>query len=125
MKLLGKLLLNCYDSYKKVMDHNQNPLRHIPDPVSRFWIMTVLAWMWCIAFGLYFSNVILMGVSFIGHLAYLYLKAILFMVIAIYGGDIVVGMPEWKRQVSETDSNGEYQFFGTAISRYCKCFLRC
>ena len=24
--------------------------------------------------------------------------------------DIVVGMPEWKRQVSETDSNGEYQY---------------
>ena len=73
MKLLGKLFLNCYDSYKKVMDHNQNPLRHIPDPVSRFWIMTILAWMWCIAFGLYFSNVILMGVSFIGHLAILFM----------------------------------------------------
>ena len=51
MKLLGKLLLNCYDSYKKVMDHNQNPLRHIlilclvfldhdrfsMDVVHRFW----------------------------------------------------------------------------------------
>ena len=30
--------------------------------------------------------------------------------VAIYGGDIVVGMPKWKRQVSETDSNGEYQY---------------
>ena len=32
-----------YDCYNAVMDHNKNPLRNIPDPVSRMWIMTVLA----------------------------------------------------------------------------------
>ena len=35
--------LHLYDMYNSVMDHNKNPLRHIPDPVSRLWIMTVLA----------------------------------------------------------------------------------
>ena len=53
MKLL---FLQLYDIYNSVMDHNKNPLRHIPDPVSRLWIMTVLAWMWCIAFSLYVGS---------------------------------------------------------------------
>ena len=40
--------LRFYEFYKSVMDANVNPLRHVPDPVSRFWIMTVMAWMWCV-----------------------------------------------------------------------------
>ena len=62
-----------YDLYNSVMDHNKNPLRHIPDPVSRLWIMTVLAWMWCIAFGLYIGSVIYMGISLIAHMGILFM----------------------------------------------------
>ena len=62
-----------YDLYNSVMDHNKNPLRHIPDPVSRMWIMTVLAWMWCIAFGLYLGSVIYMGVSLIAHFSIIFM----------------------------------------------------
>lgn len=40
---LKQLFLQFYDSYNRVMDADYNPLRHVPDPVSRFWIMTVLA----------------------------------------------------------------------------------
>jgi len=47
-----------YDCYNAVMDHNKNPLRNIPDPVSRMWIMTVLAWMWSVVFGAYLGSVI-------------------------------------------------------------------
>ena len=70
MKLL---FLQLYDIYNSVMDHNKNPLRHIPDPVSRLWIMTVLAWMWCIAFGLYVGSVIYMGVSLVAHFGILFM----------------------------------------------------
>tara|TARA_B100001057_G_scaffold376165_1_gene381100 strand:- start:157 stop:516 length:360 start_codon:yes stop_codon:yes gene_type:complete len=66
-------LLSLYDMYNSVMDHNKNPLRHIPDPVSRMWIMTVLAWLWCIAFGLYISSVIYMGVSLIAHFGIIFM----------------------------------------------------
>lgn len=66
-------LLSLYDMYNSVMDHNKNPLRHIPDPVSRMWIMTVLAWMWCIAFGLYISSVIYMGVSLVAHFGIIFM----------------------------------------------------
>jgi len=62
-----------YDLYNSVMDHNKNPLRHIPDPVSRMWIMTVLAWMWCIAFGLYLGSVIYMGVSLVAHFGIIFM----------------------------------------------------
>ena len=70
MKLL---FLSLYDMYNSVMDHNKNPLRHIPDPVSRLWIMTVLAWLWCIAFGLYVGIVIYMGVSLVDHMGILFM----------------------------------------------------
>ena len=56
-----------YDLYNSVMDHNKNPLRHIPDPVSRLWIMTVLAWMWCIIFSMYLGSVLAFGISAIIH----------------------------------------------------------
>lgn len=69
----NNLVLRGYNLYKSVMDADINPLRYVPDPVSRFWIMTVLAWMWCIAFGLYMGSVIFMGLSFIGHLALLFM----------------------------------------------------
>jgi hypothetical protein len=41
-----------YNSWNVVMDHNLNPLRNIPDLNTRHMIMQVLAWMWCIVFGI-------------------------------------------------------------------------
>jgi len=70
MKLI---FLQIYDIYNSVMDHNKNPLRHIPDPVARLWIMTVLAWMWCIAFGLYIGSVVYMGISLVSHFGVLFM----------------------------------------------------
>jgi membrane protein YdbS with pleckstrin-like domain len=66
-------LLRFYDAYNYIMDHNRNPLRHIPDPVARLWIMTVLAWMWCIAFGITIGSVVFMGISMVAHVAILFM----------------------------------------------------
>ena len=41
-----------YSSWNVVMDHNLNPLSNIPDLNTRHMIMQVLAWMWCIVFGI-------------------------------------------------------------------------
>ena len=38
--------------WNSVMDHEKNPLSNIPDFATRHMIMQVLAWMWCIAFGI-------------------------------------------------------------------------
>ena len=62
-----------YDAYNYIMDHNKNPLRHIPDPLSRMWIMTVLAWMWSIVFGIYVGSVIYMGISLAAHFILLFM----------------------------------------------------
>ncbi len=70
---LKKLFLQFYGSYNRVMDADYNPLRHVPDPASRFWIMTVLAWMWCIASGLYLGSVLFIGASFVGHIGLLFM----------------------------------------------------
>ena len=64
---IKRLFLWFYDCYCSVMHHNKNPLRHIPDPLSRMWIMTVLAWMWSIVFGIYVGSVIYMGISMAAH----------------------------------------------------------
>ena len=42
--------LRVYDYYKFVFDSKRNPIRHIPDPVSRFYIMTILAGLWSFFF---------------------------------------------------------------------------
>ena len=41
-----------YNCWNVVMDHNKNPLSSIPDFSTRHMIMQVLAWMWCIVFGI-------------------------------------------------------------------------
>ena len=41
-----------YNSWNVVMDHEKNPLSSIPDFSTRHMIMQVLAWMWCIVFGI-------------------------------------------------------------------------
>ena len=41
-----------FSCWSVVMDHNYNPLSNIPDLNTRHMIMQVLAWMWCIVFGI-------------------------------------------------------------------------
>ncbi len=60
-------ILKLYEYYKYVFDSKKNPLRHIPDPVSRFYIMTILAGMWSFAFALYFGSIIYFGISLAAH----------------------------------------------------------
>ena len=98
-------LLQLYDMYNSVMDHNKNPLRHIPDPVSRLWIMTVLAWLWCIAFGLYIGSVIYMGVSLIAHMGILFM--IMFTASIFYDaenrGDSWLLRLRWQQRKDKTN----------------------
>jgi hypothetical protein len=59
------------DSWNGVMNHNSNPLRHIPDTNTRHLIMQILAWMWCIAFAIIVGSWTVFGVSAIIHIALL------------------------------------------------------
>jgi len=59
--------LKVYDYYKYIFDSKRNPLRHIPDPVSRFWVMTILAGMWSFTFAMYIGSILYFGISLAAH----------------------------------------------------------
>ena len=56
-----------YDSWNGVMEHNKNPLKNIPDLNTRHMVMQVLAWMWCVAFSMYFGSMWVFGFTAIAH----------------------------------------------------------
>jgi|TARA_B100000519_G_C14053699_1_gene348685 Flp pilus assembly protein TadB len=49
------------------MNHERNPLRHIPDEGLRHMVMQLLAWMWCIVFSIYFGSFLIFGLTAIAH----------------------------------------------------------
>ena len=78
MKRLG---LWIYDAYQYIFDSTKNPLRHIPDPVSRMFIMNILALMWSGAFGLYIGSIAYFGISLAAHIV---LILMFFFTVAIF-----------------------------------------
>ena len=65
---MKKSALWIYEWYKYIFDSRKNPLRHIPDPVSRFYIMTILAIMWSGAVAAYLGSIIYFGISLAAHI---------------------------------------------------------
>jgi hypothetical protein len=65
---MKQLALRIFEIYKYIFDSSKNPLRHIPDPVSRFYIMTILAGMWSLAFAIYLGSIIYFGISLAAHI---------------------------------------------------------
>ena len=55
------------DSWNGVMDCRFNPLKHIPDLQVRHMMLQVLAWLWCIAFSLYFASWSVFGITVVSH----------------------------------------------------------
>ncbi|MEW6997988.1 hypothetical protein AADZ86_09795 [Colwelliaceae bacterium BS250] len=62
------IALGIYEAYKYVFDSSKNPLRHIPDPVSRFYIMSILALMWSAVGAAYVGSIIYFGLSLAAHI---------------------------------------------------------
>jgi hypothetical protein len=53
--------------YNLIMDSKHNPLSHIPDTNTRHMVMQLLAWMWCIIFGMSVGSITVFGISAIAH----------------------------------------------------------
>ena len=68
VKDMREVVVNTWNS---VMNHNVNPLRHIPDTNTRHMVTQVLAWMWCIVFSFYVSSFVVFGISAIAHTLFL------------------------------------------------------
>lgn len=55
------------NSWNSIMNHELNPLRHIPDLQTRHVVMQFLAWMWCIIFSMSLGSITVFGVSAVAH----------------------------------------------------------
>ena len=64
VKDMREWVFNCWNV---VMDDKRNPLSAIPDFSTRHMIMQVLAWMWCIVFGIIVSSIYAGVVSAVIH----------------------------------------------------------
>ena len=53
--------------YHLIMDSKRNPLSYIPDNNTRHLVMQILAWMWCIIFGMSVGSVTVFGISAVAH----------------------------------------------------------
>jgi hypothetical protein len=78
MKHIG---LSIYEFYQYIFDSSKNPLRHIPDPTSRMFIMTILAAMWSGAFAVYLGSIIYFGISVAAHIV---LLLMFFFTVAVF-----------------------------------------
>ena len=56
------------DNWNVVMDDTRNPLSNIPNTATRHMIMQVLAWMWCIIFGMVVGSWYAGMISLVGHM---------------------------------------------------------
>ena len=53
--------------YNLIMDSKHNPLSYIPDTNTRHMVMQLLAWMWCIIFGMSVGSITVFGISAVAH----------------------------------------------------------
>jgi len=58
------------------MDSDISPLKNIPNLQVRHMIMQVLAWMWCIAFGMIVNDIFAGIASMVAHIALLGVVAV-------------------------------------------------
>ena len=56
-----------YDSWNGLMNADKNPLRHIPDNMTRHMILQILAWTWCTSFSLWIGSITFFGFTAIAH----------------------------------------------------------
>lgn len=65
---LLKFLWLVFKSFRDLLNVDRNALRNIPTP-SKYLAMLMLSLFWCLAFGLYFGEQMMIGYNMIGHVA--------------------------------------------------------
>ena len=62
--LIRRLVVYCWDF---VFNHEESPLRHIPDVAIRHYVLQALGAMWAVAFAVAAGSYTFFAVSLIGH----------------------------------------------------------
>ena len=93
-----KFFYFVFQKGRHLIDPNLNPLRHAPSHI-RYFAAVLLACFWCLAFGLYFGDFLLIGYNMMGHIAVISMGFITWAVFKqfdrIYGPR--EGTREWLR----------------------------
>lgn len=55
-------------AFPGLLDINTNALKNIPSS-SKYYLMIILSCFWCLAFGLYFGELLTIGYNMLGHIA--------------------------------------------------------
>jgi hypothetical protein len=77
---LIKFLIAFYRSAATVLHPDRNDLRHAPASI-KYIASVLLACFWCLAFGLYFGELIYIGYNMIGHIA---IVSMVFVTVAVF-----------------------------------------
>ena len=67
---LIKIFWALYKSGRGILNPNYNPMRHAPAEV-KFLATVILACFWCLAFGIFTGELLVIGYNMIGHIAVL------------------------------------------------------
>ena len=62
--MIKDFVINSWDG---IMNQWYNPLKYIPDLQVRHMVLQILAWLWCIAFSLYFASWGVFGITVVSH----------------------------------------------------------
>ena len=62
--MIKNFVINSWDG---IMNQWYNPLKYIPDLQVRHMVLQILAWLWCIAFSLYFASWGVFGITVVSH----------------------------------------------------------
>ena len=62
--MIKDFVINSWDG---IMNQWYNPLKYIPDLQVRHMVLQILAWLWCIAFSLYFASWSIFGITVVSH----------------------------------------------------------
>ena len=63
-----KFIYGLFQQIVQLLDPDRNPLRYAP-PYVRYLTSIILAWLWCISYGLYFGELLTVGYNIFGHVA--------------------------------------------------------
>ena len=100
---MKQFALKIYDLYKYIFDSSRNPLRHIPDPTSRMFIMIILAFMWSGTFAIYLGSILYFGLSVAAHIV---LLLMFFFTMAVFY-DAEKNNSSWLLKLRREQKQGE------------------
>ncbi len=68
LKFIWFVIKTLKQSGSDLLNPNVNPLRHMPTYV-RYYASILIACFWCLAFGLFFGELLFIGYNMLGHIA--------------------------------------------------------